>query len=299
MFGYTKAFVPNLRFREYDKYKAYYCGVCKAMGKLLGQGARISLTYESATLAMLVDYCSYEGELPIKKGRCGIHPGKAHPYFYSTPGIVYAARVNIMLSALAAEDNVADKGSIKSRAALALWKKGRKRSQASYPELYDYINGNLTELRELEKENCSDIDDFAAPFGRILGRVFTVDGLVSETYADTLNRLGTALGKWIMLIDALDDRVKDRKKGNYNIYNTILGEGKTGENEELVRVRCLLEADNCWQELKRLRASSGRTPDADTEGFMDNLFGEGLPYIDRSVNEKAAGGRSEEANGSV
>ena len=100
MFGYTKAFVPNLRFREYDKYKAYYCGVCKTMGKLLGQGSRLSLTYEAATLAMLVDYCSFEGQIPLKKGRCGVHPGHSHPYFYGTPGIVYASRVNILLSGL-------------------------------------------------------------------------------------------------------------------------------------------------------------------------------------------------------
>ena len=299
MFGYTKAFVPNLRFREYDKYKAYYCGVCKTMGKLLGQGSRISLTYEAATLAMLVDYCAFNGEVPLKKGRCVVHPGKAHPYFCETPGIVYAARVNIMLSAMAAEDNVSDKGSVKSRAALALWKKGLKKAEISYPDLYDYISENLDTLHSLEKENCQSVDDFAAPFGNILGRIFTVDGLVSEIYSEALNKLGKSLGQWIMLIDALDDREKDRKKGNYNIYNVLLGEEKTGENEEIVRVRCLLEAENCWQEIKRIRSLTGRKPDQDTEGFMDNLFGEGLPYIDRTINQKAIRGDREVDNGSV
>ncbi|MBP5633028.1 MAG: hypothetical protein J6X34_06150 [Clostridia bacterium] len=306
MFGYTKAFVPNLRFREYDKYKAYYCGVCKTMGKLLGQGSRLSLTYEAATLAMLVDYCSFEGEVPLKKGRCSVHPGHSHPYFYGTPGIVYASRVNILLSGLAAEDNVSDKHSFKSRAALTVWKKGVKRAAASYPELYEYIKQNLSELHELEKSGCTDVDDFTAPFGRILGRIFTVDGLMSEMYSEVLARLGIALGQWIMLIDALDDRGSDRKHGNYNIYNVLLGDRPAGKEEEIVRVRCLIEAENCWQELKRLRLIAGREPDGDTEGFMDNLFSEGLPYIDRTVNEKACAawqksgaGEAEEHNGSL
>ena len=112
---------------------------------------------------------------------------------------------------------------------------------------------------------------------------------MSELYSDVLSRLGKALGQWIMLIDALDDRETDRKKGNFNIYNAILGEKQAGSDEEIVRVRCLIEAENCWQELKRIRLSSGREPDGDTEGFMDNLFSEGLPYIDRTVNEKTAG----------
>ena len=299
MFGYTKAFIPNLRFREYDKYKAYYCGVCKATGKLLGQGARTSLTYEAATLAMLVDYCAFDGPVPLKKGRCGIHPGKVHPYFYDTPGIIFAARVNILLSGLAAEDNIADKGSVKSRAAMLLWKKGLRKSKLSYPELYDFIIINLDELHQLEKRSCDNVDDFSLPFGRILGRIFTVDGLVSEMYSDALNKLGMALGQWIMLIDALDDREKDSKKGNYNIYNILYGSKKTGEADEIVRVRCMLEAENCWQEIKRIRLASGRDPDADTEGFMDNLFGEGLPYIDRSIYEKSLGCDEEAGNGSV
>lgn len=289
MFGYTRAYIPNLRFREYEKYKSYYCGVCKAMGKLLGQKARLSLTYEAATLAMLVDYCALKSEPELKKGRCAVHPVHKRPYYFDTPGIFYSARVNVMLSGLACEDNISDSRSLKSRAAHLALRKATKKAAAKYPDLYDFIRTNLKDLSDLEKANTSDPDAFTEPFGKILGRIFTVDGLVSEQYADTLYKLGNAVGRWIMLIDALEDREKDRKKKNFNIYNNILGDRPASESDEIVRVRFLTDADGFWHELKAIRSELGVLPDPDTEGFMDNLFSEGLAFIDRDITKKASG----------
>ena len=265
------------------------------MGKLLGQCSRLSLTYEAAVLAMLVDYCAPDLELNVVKGRCALHPGRPHPYFKDTPGISYAARVNIILASCAAEDKIADGSGLKlkGRTAKACWRKGVRRAQKAYPELYDHIRANLDKLSALEKAGTQDIDDFTAPFAEILGRVFTVDGMIASKFSDALYTLGASLGRWIMLVDAADDRAKDRKRNNFNIYNARLGDAPETDADALVRMHCMMDAEKCWQTIKQLH--EGR-PDPDTEGFMDNLFGEGLSYIDRTVTEL---GREGEAHGSV
>lgn len=45
MFGYIIFNKPELRFRDYDDYKACYCGICKSLKKNYGLRGQISLNY--------------------------------------------------------------------------------------------------------------------------------------------------------------------------------------------------------------------------------------------------------------
>ena len=51
MLGYIRTDAPELRIREYDRYRALYCGLCRHMGKCTGQCSRLSLSYDFAFLA--------------------------------------------------------------------------------------------------------------------------------------------------------------------------------------------------------------------------------------------------------
>ena len=51
MFGYIKPLTPELRIREHECYRAYYCGLCRAMGKCTGQCSRMTLSYDFVFLA--------------------------------------------------------------------------------------------------------------------------------------------------------------------------------------------------------------------------------------------------------
>jgi hypothetical protein len=55
VFGYIKPFKPELKFKEFDLYKAYYCGLCKAMGKKYGFLSRLTLSYDFTFIALLID----------------------------------------------------------------------------------------------------------------------------------------------------------------------------------------------------------------------------------------------------
>ena len=62
MFGYVKPHNPELRMRDYECYRAYYCGLCRAMGKCTGQCSRMTLSYDFVFLAAV--RCYLAGEEP-------------------------------------------------------------------------------------------------------------------------------------------------------------------------------------------------------------------------------------------
>lgn len=54
MLGYVTADKPELKIKEYEIYKGYYCGVCKSVGARYGQLPRMALSYDFAFLALLL-----------------------------------------------------------------------------------------------------------------------------------------------------------------------------------------------------------------------------------------------------
>ena len=76
------------------------------------------------------------------------------------------------------------------------------------------VAGKYAELRVLEKENCDSLDRVAEPFAMMLKEL--ADYALEEKRSESGGLIFYYLGKWIYLVDALDDYDKDVKKGNYN-----------------------------------------------------------------------------------
>lgn len=53
MFGYIRPVERELRIRESEYYRALYCGICAAMGRLCGQRAMLTLSYDAVFIALL------------------------------------------------------------------------------------------------------------------------------------------------------------------------------------------------------------------------------------------------------
>ena len=53
MFGYVQYDKPNLYIKDFELYRAMYCGVCKGIGATCGQIARTGLSYDAAFLNTL------------------------------------------------------------------------------------------------------------------------------------------------------------------------------------------------------------------------------------------------------
>ena len=73
MLGYIKAVREELRLREYEYYRASYCGLCRAMGRCTGQCSRLTLSYDLLLLANL--RMALRGVEPsFRHRRCLAHP---------------------------------------------------------------------------------------------------------------------------------------------------------------------------------------------------------------------------------
>ena len=48
MFGYIVVNQPELKMKEYDEYRKYYCGLCKSLKDRYGARGQISLSFRAA-----------------------------------------------------------------------------------------------------------------------------------------------------------------------------------------------------------------------------------------------------------
>lgn len=50
MFGYVMVNKPELKIREMEEYRAYYCGLCRALKEICGVKGQLSLSYDMTLL---------------------------------------------------------------------------------------------------------------------------------------------------------------------------------------------------------------------------------------------------------
>ena len=50
MFGYVTICKPELKVKDFEKYKAYYCGLCEELRERYGLGGQMTLTYDMTFL---------------------------------------------------------------------------------------------------------------------------------------------------------------------------------------------------------------------------------------------------------
>lgn len=216
MFGYVAAYKPELKMREFDKYKAYYCGLCKVLRERYGFLGQITLTYDMTFLVILLTSL-YESVLKQKEHRCLIHPLKKQKMIYNEM-TEYAADMNIVLTYYHLVDDWKDEKSKVGWAGLHAFKKTFRKIEKKYPEKCRIIHECLDELQQCEKQKEENIDMVSGCFGKLMSELFVYR---QDVWEETLRRMGFYLGKYIYILDAYDDIEKDKKKGNYNILLSI------------------------------------------------------------------------------
>ena len=106
LFGYIIVNKPEMKFKEFDLYHAYYCGLCRSLKKCYGMAGQISLSYDMTFLAMLL--CGlYEPEETRSRERCVAHPLSKHMAIENI-FTEYAADMNVLLTMYKCEDDWAD-----------------------------------------------------------------------------------------------------------------------------------------------------------------------------------------------
>lgn len=221
MFGYVVVSEQDLKIREFNLYRSYYCGMCMDLKENYGQTVRLTLSYDTVFLALLLTSL-YEPEDLVRDIRCAVHPVEKHRT-RQNDYTRYAADINIILSYYSCLDDWNDEKDPKKKMFAALLKSKSERACALYPEKVAVIRGKLSELSELEKRAGSREESDLTPaalldrtgsiFGDLLAEVFDCR---KDTWSPALRRVGFNLGKFIYILDAYDDLEKDEKNGSFN-----------------------------------------------------------------------------------
>ena len=95
MFGYIVVNQPELKMKEYDEYRKYYCGLCKSLKDRYGARGQISLSYDMTFLVLLLTGL-YEPEKHSGSRRCIAHPTSKHTYVQNEY-TDYVADMNVIL----------------------------------------------------------------------------------------------------------------------------------------------------------------------------------------------------------
>lgn len=211
MFGYITINKPELKVKDYYKYKAYYCGLCRTLREGFGFRGQMTLSYDMTFVVILLTSL-YESETKKVNRRCVVHPVKKHSMLQNEMA-VYAAEMNIVLSYYHFVDDWEDEKSAAGLAGSKLLQRNVKRIIAKYPEKCKLIQSCLKELQAYEKDGVTELDAVAGSFGKLMGELLVCR---KDQWEPVLRRMGFFLGKYIYIMDAYEDVEKDLKKGSYN-----------------------------------------------------------------------------------
>lgn len=242
MFGYVKPDSAELRVKDYDFYRATYCGICREMGRTTGNASRVTLSYDAVFLALVRMLFIEEKEFSSRMRRCAVHPLRRRNILNPNSAVTYTARVFALLSYHKMRDDLADEGGLTGVVTLPLRPiLSHARRRAGYARLDAVMKEKLSEISAMERDKTAQIDPPASCFGDLLGEVFA-DGL-SERDGRVAREIGYHLGKFIYAADAAEDYEKDKAKGRYNPYVLSYG-GKalTRDNKATIHTALLLEA---------------------------------------------------------
>ena len=232
MFGYIRTDTPQLRVRENEYYRAVYCGLCRAQGKCTGQCSRMTLSYDIAFLALL--RLSISGEKPeIKRGRCIAHPFTKRAYLSRCQSLDYCAYAAAILTHGKIVDDLSDeRGGKRFKAKLLspIAKNMRKKALKDFRELDEKVAQGLKELSEIESEKLQSVDIPADKFGDILADILSYG--VDEKNSKILRNIGKHIGRWIYVVDAVDDLQDDAKKGRFNPFICLYGQSSLDEERK-------------------------------------------------------------------
>lgn len=270
MFGYVRPCRPEMKCRDFDLYRATYCGLCRCLRQKYGLIAPMFLNFDFTFLALLL----WEPEENFKpcRGRCHANPLVKHDMCPTSPALEEAASESVVLAWWKLQDSVQDDGfwgGLSARGLSFLLRRAYKKASRDCPDFDRQVRQSLGELNQLERENCPSLDRTADSFARLLQAAAPQDGEKGRV----LSQLLYHLGRWIYLVDARDDMAEDQEKRRYNPVAARFG--PEGDDESLKRTM------NHSLELVGAAFQLGdfgcRTP------VLENILYLGLPLVQRAV----------------
>ena len=260
MFGYVMANVSELSKQLRKRYGTVYCGICRQLRDGCCQTARLGLSYDMAFLALLL-MSLYEPEETVGRNACCLHPISKRPWV-DNAYVRYAADMNIALAYYNCIDDYEDEGKLSAKLMAGVFEKSLPRLQQQYPRQCQAIESSLQQLRQLEKDGCTNPDAPAGCFGDLMGEILVYQ---EDMWSENLRKMGQALGRFIYLADAAVDYRRDCRKKQYNPFLAM----QTGEDRARWEQYLVLAMGRCTQHYERL-------PLVQDKALLDNILYSGV-----------------------
>lgn len=248
MFGYIVVHQPELKVREYETYRAAYCGLCRSLKKRHGRLGQVTLSFDMTFLGLLLTGL-YEPETLSGCGRCLAHPMQKHHYL-SNPYYDYAADMNVLLTYYKCLDDWHDDRRFSRLFFAKLLELKMPKIRRMYGEKTEKISRLLDELGALERRKVYDIDKMAGFFGEIMAELFVYR---HDEWEEKLRRMGFFFGKFIYLMDAYEDIKEDLKKGRYNPLTELYEKDSFEEECQQILKMMMAETSRVFEMLPILR----------------------------------------------
>lgn len=272
MFGYVNVYKDELKMKDYNMYRCIYCGVCMACADKLSFSSRFTLSYDAAFLALVLTSAAKD-DTAVTARRCFANPLKKRPVANVTREIEYAACVGLVLAYFKLKDDWRDERKLTALLASLFLRAATKKARKKYPEMCAVIENGLEELSRLEEKNCMQADEPADAFAQMLGKCFTPD-FVEENQKRQFYWIGYYIGRWIYLIDAVNDLEQDIKKDGYNPYKKSFS--TRNEAAKTLSVPFTLTLESAAASYELLDTVRNRE-------LLDNIFYKGLYSVQEDV----------------
>lgn len=245
MFGYIAINKAEMKFKDYDMYHSYYCGLCKCLKERYGIRGQATLSFDMTFLIVLLTGL-YEPKEKKETVNCIVHPLGKHTARTNT-FTEYAAKVNLILSYYKCKDDWEDERRRKGYIAARLLGPEVKKIYQQYPSKVSAVSFNLKRLSAYEKKNEQNFDLMAGLFGNIMAELFACR---KDEWEASLRKIGFFLGKFIYLMDAYEDVEKDIQSHSYNPFKEAFQ--KDSDFSDNCRKLLTLMMAECSREFEKL-----------------------------------------------
>ncbi|HIS94362.1 MAG TPA: hypothetical protein IAC19_01165 [Candidatus Ventricola gallistercoris] len=211
MLGVMTVRKEELKFREFDRYRSFYCGLCRSIGQRCGKACRMALSFEMTFLSMLLTSL-YEPQTSSEWRRCAFHPVHRR-LMLGNEAIDYCADLSALISYYDLRDGWEDERRIDRLAQSALLQKSAIRAGQALPRQREAVERYVASLHEVERRNDQNLDAAANLTGELMGELCVMK---QDVYERDLREMGFYIGKFIYLCDCYEDIERDMRKGSYN-----------------------------------------------------------------------------------
>jgi len=271
MFGYIIVNKAEMKYKEFDIYHSYYCGLCRKLKEKYGIWGQISINYDMTFVLMLLTGL-YEPETVSGTCRCIAHPFEEQGTL-SNVITEYVADMNVVLTNFKCQDDWEDEKKIHKYIYGKLLEGKSKKRKDFYTEKVRNINMMMYDLAEAEKENKKDIDTMSGMFGQVMAQIVVCR---EDEWSENLGRLGFYLGKFIYLLDAYEDIEEDIQKGT---YNPLKKKYDNPDFEDECKTILTMMMSECCKEFEKL-------PILENVGILRNILYSGVWCRYEVVREK-------------